>query len=114
MKYVVYCIILEHYKGTNISHSKLLKVGYSRDSAKYRLDVNERLEGDLSYRALFGKITIAAEKEFGSQQEALLYEEKLLTALGRKDCSIYEKVSGVKELRQWNQGREDFLLEVLS
>ena len=114
MKYVVYCIILEHYKGTNISHSKLLKVGYSRESAKYRLDMNERLEGDLSYRALFDRITIAAEKEFGTQQEALLYEEKLLTALGKKDCSIYEKVSGVKELRQWSQGREDFLLEALS
>ena len=114
MKYVVYCIILEHYRGTNISHSKLIKVGYSRDSAKYRLDMNERIEGDLSYRTLFGKITIAAEKEFGTQQEALLYEEKLLTALGKKDCSIYEKVSGVKELRQWSQDREDFLMKMLS
>ena len=113
MKYVVYVNVLTNYRGRSVSHAKLIKPGHARDSAQYRLDVNERLEGDLSYRALWD-VTTLIEKEFDTQAEALAFEEVLLKTLGPKDCSVYEKVSGVKELRQWSQGREDFLLEVLS
>ena len=114
MKYVVYCIKLEGYVGRSVSHAKLLKVGHSKESASFRLSMNERYEGQNSYQALFQNIQIVAQKEFQTKEQAEAYEANIHQRLGPKDCSIYEKVSGVKELRQWNQSREDLLLDLLS
>ena len=114
MKYVVYCIKLEGYVGRSVSHAKLLKVGHSKESATFRLSMNERYEGQNSYRSLFQNIQIVAQKEFQTKEQAEAYEANIHQRLGPKDCSIYEKVSGVKELRQWTLEREDWLKEVLS
>ena len=114
MKYVVYCLRLRGYLGKNITSSKLLKLGISKNSADFRLKMNSKYEGDNSYRSLFKSVEILAEKSFNSREQALDYENKILTFIGDKDCSIYEKVSGVTELRTWNQVRENQILQLLS
>ena len=114
MKYVVYCLRLSGYLGENITSPKLLKVGISKNSANYRLEMNSRFEGNNSYRSLFENVEILAEKSFNSKEQAEEYESEILNFIGSKDCGIYEKVKGVTELRTWNQVRENKILQLLS
>ncbi len=114
MKYVVYCLRLSGYLGKNITSPKLLKVGISKNSANFRLEMKSKYEGNNSYRSLFENVEVLAEKSFNSREQALDYENEMLNSIGNKDCSIYEKVSGVTELRTWNQVRENKILQLLS
>ena len=113
MKYVVYLWKLEDYRGRYCSHSSLLKFGHSKESATFRLDYNERVEGELAYRKLWGKITILGEKEFSTKQEAEDYEDMVRTLDPRKDCSVAELVKGITELRAYTPQREDLYMRHL-
>ena len=113
MGYVVYLLRLEDYRGSYCSHNTLLKFGHSKESATFRLDYNEKMEGELAYRKLWGRVTVLAEKAFKTKEQAQDYEDMVRTLDSRKDCSVAERVKGVTELRAWTQEREDLYLRHL-
>ena len=119
MNYCIYVLRFDEYKGSGLStKNPLIKVGISKENAETRIRNNTRLEArsdndSVSWRELFGKITILGQVTSISQEKAREVEGKILDKWGSKDFAMKEYCSGIGEFRIYNLDRENIAKQIL-
>jgi hypothetical protein len=119
MNYCIYVLKFDGYKGSGLStKNPLIKVGISKENAETRIKNNTRLEArsdndSVSWRELFGKITILGQVTSISQEKAREVEGKILDKWGSKDFAMKEYCSGIGEFRIYNLDRENIAKQIL-
>ena len=119
MNYCIYVLRFDEYKGSGLStKNPLIKVGISKENAETRIKNNTRLEArsdndSVSWRELFGKITILGQVTSITQEKARMVEKKVLEKWGAKDFAMKEYCSGIGEFRIYNLDRENIAKQLL-
>ncbi len=119
MNYCIYVLKFDEYKGSGLStKNPLIKVGISKENAETRIRNNTRLEtrsnnDSVSWRELFGEITILGQVTSISQEKAREVEGKILDKWGSKDFAMKEYCSGIGEFRIYNLDRENIAKQIL-
>ena len=122
--YSVYWYQFSGYKGewikpyTSEYSGKLFKTGHQKGEEEFGRVV-ENLKHDKGIKTTWYELFEIIQcrgiiKGFRTKAEAIKFEEDLSTMLGKKDFSMFENVSGIREFRVATKERECRMVDIRS